>query len=46
MSMASSIQTFLEDPNKSFILEQVKAVGSDGTVTNTGCKNGDISQLE
>ena len=46
MSIASSIQTFLEDPNKSFILEQVKAVGCDGTVTNTGWKNGVISQLE
>ena len=46
MSIASSIQTFLEDPNKSFILEEVKTVGCDGTVTNTGWKNGVISQLE
>ena len=46
MNIASSIQTFLVDPNKSFILEQVKAVGCDGIVTNTGWKNGVISQLE
>ena len=44
--MHQVIQIFLEDPNKSFILEQVKAVGCDGTVTNTGWKNGVISQLE
>ena len=46
MSYASSIQTFLEDPNKSFILEQVKTDGCDGTVINTGWKNDVISQLE
>ena len=46
MNIASSIQTFLVDPNKSFILEQVKAVGCDGIVTNTEWKNGVISQLE
>ena len=44
MSIASSIETFLEDPNKSFILEQGKGVGCDRIVTNTRWKNGVISQ--
>ncbi len=43
-AIAESIYLFLV--GKSFDLDQLKAIGCDGTATNIGCRNGVIRNLE